>query len=221
MKVVLQDEESWEEVQSRSDPRTSQPTTPSRFRPHLATYMYAPLSYTQYCECSLLERLDQTVQEYTTAVDHKHYSYSVDINTLDYRGREQLNTNEKALLPFLRHHMRPPNNRIRTTNPDPLHRRRTPQTQHLLNTPLLPRRLQRIPDGEEDARSHEQGRLAHPARTLDGAQVLPVDVFQQADVEFLGYVAETGDLWPYQLLSHESQRQGVHESLPYTPPAPS
>lgn len=76
-------------------------------------------------------------------------------------GSSFLNANEEALLPFLRLHMRSLDNRIRAANPDPLHRRRTPQTQNILDIPFLPRRLQCVADSEEDRRAHKQWRLTH------------------------------------------------------------
>jgi hypothetical protein len=105
-----------------------------------------------------------------------------------------LNTDKPTLFPILRLHPSPLQDRVRTRNPDPLRRRRTPQTQHAFLAKMLPRRLQRITDGEEYRTTHEQRRLADTARSLNSAQVLPCHVFEQRDIEHLGNVAETGDL---------------------------
>ncbi len=63
------------------------------------------------------------------------------------------NTNKEALLALLRLNLRSPNNRIRTTHSYPLHSRRTAQAQHILTTPLYPRSLQSVSNGEKDRRA--------------------------------------------------------------------
>lgn len=94
-----------------------------------------------------------------------------------------LNANKKALLPLLRLHLTPPHNRIRTRQPNPLHRRRTPQTQHLLRplSPLKhpPLRLERIPNSKKHRTAQKQRRLAYAATALNRAEILPFDVFEE------------------------------------------
>ena len=124
-----------------------------------------------------------------------------------------LNRQEKALLPLPRTYLRPLNNRIHTTNPDPLGRSRALQTQHLVLAPLPPRGLQRIPDGEEDTTAHKQRRLADTPAALDRAQVLPLDVLEQRDVEHLRDIAEAGDLVGAGALGEEGAGGAVPEAF--------
>jgi hypothetical protein len=72
-----------------------------------------------------------------------------------------LNTHEETLLALFWLHPRPLDNRIRTTDPDPLWRRGTLQMQHRRLAKLRSRSLERIADGEEDTAAHEEGRFAY------------------------------------------------------------
>ena len=123
------------------------------------------------------------------------------------------NRNKKTLLPLPRLHQRPLHNRIRTTNPDPLRRSRTLQTQHIPDTVLAPGRPQRVADGEEDAAAHEERGFADAAGALDGAEVVPLDALEQAHVEDLGDVAEAGDLVGSRPAREELARGAVPEAF--------
>ena len=111
-----------------------------------------------------------------------------------YFDRSKVDSYKEALFTLPWRHIRPLHDRIRTARSNSLHSSWCPKTQDLLFTPLLPRRLERISDRKEDCRTHEQRRLAHTARALDRAQVLPLHVLEQAHVELLRNVPEARDL---------------------------
>ena len=67
------------------------------------------------------------------------------------------------------------------------------------NTPLPPRRLQRIPDREKHTTAHKQRRLADAPRPLDRPELLPLYILQQTDIEDLRNISKARDLiraWP-------------------------
>ncbi len=76
--------------------------------------------------------------------------------------------------------------------------------------PLLPCSFERVADGEENSRAHEERGLPDPARALDRAQVLPLHVFEEGDVELLGDVAEAGDF----VCSRPFGKQGARGAVP-------
>src|SRR3954468_15824117 len=105
-----------------------------------------------------------------------------------------LNSNKETLLPLLWLNPSALNNRISTTNPDPLRSSRTFQMKHISNIPLLTRSLQRITYSEEDRTTHKQWRFTDTTRALDRTQIFPLNILEQTDIEDLRDITETGYL---------------------------
>jgi hypothetical protein len=87
-----------------------------------------------------------------------------------------LNTDKPTLLPLLRRDPRPLENRIRTTHPNPLRRRRTRKMQHARLAKLRARSLERVANSEKDAAAHEKGGFACGCVSID----------EMGDVDWVG-----------------------------------
>lgn len=102
-----------------------------------------------------------------------------------------LDSHEETLLALLRQNPGSFDDWISTADSNAFWRRWTLQTQDICDAPLPPGSFERIADSKEDGATHEERGFANTARTLDRSKILPLDIFEQADVEDLGNIPET------------------------------